>query len=117
MDLEVSTQVFPSSSNGLFHTGRASVKFEIELQRLKEYKEMHGTVDVLLAHYGDERFEDLNKLFLTYQRDKINRLELGQAKTSSSACEARIRRLFDLGVDLTMDRVSEASEFKRNVTS
>jgi hypothetical protein len=103
------------ASNDELNTGRESFKFEIEFQRLKEYKEVYGTVALLPAHCHDGRFNGLNS-FLNYWRSTFKCYELGQAKKSTKA-EANIRHLIDLGVDMdtpTTSRLVPSPAFERN---
>jgi hypothetical protein len=86
-----------SSSNDELGTGQAprAVKFEMNLQRLKEYKETYGTVAVLAVHCRDGRFEGLY-YFLNYWRRKVKK---SCRKVKNCKTEANIRQLIDLGVD------------------
>ena len=82
--------------------------FERNLQLLKDYKEIHGTVDVLAKHCSKGKFRGLNT-FLTRWRSNARRSD--RPNPSTAAAKRGIRQLIDLGVD--MERQS-APVFERN---
>ena len=112
MDEGLSTQA--SSSNDELHKGREPFTFEIEFQRLEEYKEVYDTVDVLPAHCHDGRFQGLTS-FLNYWRSVAKCYDLGEAKRSTGA-KANISRLINFGIDMetTDTRLLPSLTFERD---
>jgi hypothetical protein len=77
--------------------GASQSKFERNFSRLTEYKEIHGTTKVKVAHCREEKFKGL-EIFSKNWRSRVKRFEQGGPK-ESSASQEKIHQLIALGVN------------------
>jgi hypothetical protein len=97
-----------SASSGL---AKKDQRWEENFQRLKEYKEIYGTCDLIKNTLKSERFHRRLSNFVSYERGRIQRFRKQEKENPALVLEKdreKVQRLLDLG--FVMERGSEATE-------